>query len=54
MDGSDLDDLIIVFMHPFMNHRGISKCDIANRLGSFGANGVNVFQGVWNGVIVQL
>ncbi len=54
MDGSNLDDLTTIFMHPFMNHRGISECDIANRLVSFGANGVNVFQGVQNGVIVQL
>jgi len=54
MDGSKLDDLTNVFMHSFMNHRGISKCDIANRLVSFGANGVNVFQVVRNGVILQL
>jgi hypothetical protein len=54
MDGSNLDDLTNVFMHSFMNHRGTSKCDIANRLVSFGANGVNVFQGVQNGVILQL
>jgi hypothetical protein len=43
MDGSNSNNLTMVFMNSLKLSGGILEKHIANRLVSFGANGVNVF-----------
>lgn len=46
VDGSNLDNLTKVLMSFVKICEGISKENITNKLVSFGANGVSVFQGI--------
>jgi hypothetical protein len=53
-EGGGADNLTKVFMGVFKKHGGFSNVDFVAKMISFGVDGVNVFQGVRNGVICQM
>jgi len=54
VDGFNLNNLTRVLMNSLKLCGGISKEHINNKLVSFGANGISVIQGMWNGIIMQI
>jgi len=53
VDGGTSNNLINVIICSLVVFCGMFKIDVYNKLVCFGADGVTVFQGLKNGVIVQ-
>jgi hypothetical protein len=53
-EGDDLDNLIKIIMGFLRKDGGVFYVDVATKLMSFGVDGVNVFQGMHNGVTCQI
>jgi hypothetical protein len=54
VNGSNSNNLTHVFINSLVINGGFFQENIVNKLVSFGTNGVNMFQGMWNGILVQL
>jgi hypothetical protein len=52
--GNDLNNFIKIIMGALRKDGGVFDVDVATKLMSFGVDGVNVFQGMHNGVTCQI
>ena len=54
VDGNGVDNMTNMFPMTLMHHGGLSLDKVGKKLIYFGADGASVFQGSYNGVVVQL